>query len=162
MFCLLFNICGPVDDFRKVRRAAERPPTHTVPQPSKPTSRHMSARQPFVPSRPASRAVNLGEETRTIAKDAFAHAVSSTDNNALNPTSTEKKNSGLNHLDLEVKLSLPPSTVTVTEAELIHNFNFLSFTGLHQSPTQHLQFQEICFTLNQFQRRRQHRNGSWI
>ncbi|KAF8493983.1 hypothetical protein F5888DRAFT_703544 [Russula emetica] len=60
----------------------------------------MSARQPFVPSRPASRAVNLSEETRAVAKDAFAHAVSSTNNNASNTTSTEKRNSGLN-LDLE-------------------------------------------------------------
>ena len=78
----------------------------------------MSARQPFVPSRPASRAVNLSEETRAIAKDAFAHAVSSTNNNASNTTSTETRNSGSNHLDLEVKLTLPPS---VTDAELIHS-----------------------------------------
>jgi hypothetical protein len=49
----------------------------------------MSARQPFVPSRPASRAVNLSEDTRTISNDVFARAVSSNDNNA----NTEKKNS---------------------------------------------------------------------
>jgi hypothetical protein len=120
----------------------------------------MSARQPFVPSRPASRAVNLSEETRAIAKDTFGHALSSTNNNASNSTSAEKKNSGLNHLDLEVKLTLPPSTVT--DAELIHNSNFLSFTGLHQSPPQYLQFQEICFAFNWSQRRRKHHNGSWI
>jgi hypothetical protein len=94
----------------------------------------MSARQPFVPSRPASRAVNLNEENRAIVKDAFSHAVSSINNNASNTTSTEKMNSGLNHLDLEVNLNLPLSTVT--DAELIHNHNFLllSFTELHQSP----------------------------
>ena len=92
----------------------------------------MSARQPFVPSRPASRTVNPSEE-RAIAKDAFVHAVSSTNNNASNATSTEKKNSGLNHLDLEVKLILPPSTGTVTDAELIHNSNFI--TGIHQPPS---------------------------
>lgn len=67
----------------------------------------MSARQPFVPSRPASRGVNLSEETRTIANDAFVHAVSSTDNNASNTTSTEKKNPGLNHLDLEGSTNRP-------------------------------------------------------
>jgi hypothetical protein len=82
----------------------------------------MSARQPFVPSRPASRAVNLSEETRAVAKDAFAHAVSSTNNNSSNTTGTEKMNSGLNHLDLEVKLALPPCIVT--DAELVHNSNF--------------------------------------
>jgi hypothetical protein len=92
----------------------------------------MSARQPFVPSRPASRAVNLSEETRAIAKDAFAHAVSSTNNNASNTTSTEKKNSGLNHLDLEVKLTLPPSTVT--DAELIHNSDFYHSQGSTSRP----------------------------
>ncbi len=81
----------------------------------------MSARQPFVPSRPASRAVNLGEETRAIAKDAFAHAASTTSNNASITNSTEKKNSGLHHLDLEVESTLLPSTVT--DAELIHNSN---------------------------------------
>ena len=89
----------------------------------------MSARQPFVPSRPASRAVNLNEETRPIAKDTFGHALSSTNNNASNSTSAEKKNSGLNHLDLEVKLTLPPSTVT--DAELIHNPNFFI---VHRAP----------------------------
>ena len=57
----------------------------------------MSARQPFVPSRPASRAVNLSEETRTISNDVFARAVSS-NNNAI---TTEKKNS--NHQDFEVQ-----------------------------------------------------------
>jgi hypothetical protein len=105
--------------FSEVRRAAERPP---IPQLSKTQSWHMSARQPFVPSRPASRAVNLSEETRAVAKDAFAHAVSSTNNNSSNTTGTEKMNSGLNHLDLEVKLALPPSIVT--DAELVHNSNF--------------------------------------
>ena len=79
----------------------------------------MSARQPFVPSRPASRTVNLSEETRAIAKDAFANNNAS---NASYANSTEKKNSGLNHLDLEVKLTLPPSTVA--DAKLIHNFDF--------------------------------------
>lgn len=108
------------DRFSDVRRPAERPP---IPRRSITPSSHMSARQPFVPSRPVSRAVNPSEETRAIAKDAFAHAVSSTNNNASNATSTEKKNSGLNHLDLEVKLTLPPSTDTVN-AELIHNSNF--------------------------------------
>jgi hypothetical protein len=92
----------------------------------------MSARQPFVPSRPASRAVNLNDETRAISKDAFAHAVSSTDHNASNTTSTEKKNSGLNHLDLEVKLTLPPSTVT--DGELIHNSNFYRSQGSTNRP----------------------------
>jgi hypothetical protein len=90
----------------------------------------MSARQPFVPSRPASRAVNLSGETRAISKDAFAHAVSSTDNNASNTTSTEKKNSGLNHLDLEVKLTLPPSTVT--DAEPVHTIT--PFFIVHRTP----------------------------
>ncbi|KAI0280694.1 hypothetical protein BGY98DRAFT_962398 [Russula aff. rugulosa BPL654] len=67
----------------------------------------MSARQPFVPSRPASRAVNLSEETRAIAKDTFTHALSSTNNNASNSTSAEKKNSGSNHLDLEGSTNRP-------------------------------------------------------
>ena len=92
----------------------------------------MSARQPFVPSRPASRAVNSNEETRAIAKDAFAHAVSSTINNALSANSTEKQSPALNHLDLEVKLSLPPSTVT--DAELTHNSNFYRSQGSTNRP----------------------------
>ena len=129
MFGLLYNIYMRARRFSEVRRAAERPP---IPQLSKTPSRHMSARQPFVPSRPASRAVNLSEETRAIAKDVFAHAVSSTDNNASNTTSTEKKNLGLNHLDLEVKLTLPPSTVA--DAELIHNSNFYRSQGSTNRP----------------------------
>ena len=73
----------------------------------------MSARQPFVPSRPASRSLNLSEETRN---EVFAHAVLSNNNNT---TSTEKKN--LNHPDLEVKwTSLFPKFAT--NAEII-NFN---------------------------------------
>ncbi len=114
MFGLLYIICGP----------GRQTTTDPILQLSKTLSRHMSARQPFVPSRPASRAVNPSEETRAIAKDAFAHAVSS--------TGTEKKNSGLNHLDLEVKLTLPPSTVT--GAELIHNSNFYRSQGPTNRP----------------------------
>jgi hypothetical protein len=103
--------------FSEVRRAAERPP---IPQLSKTPSRHMSARQPFVPSRPASRAVNLSEETRAIAKDAFTHAVSSTNPNASNTTSTEKKNSGSNNLDLEVNLTLPPPSLIHDQIFIVH------------------------------------------
>src|SRR5216683_2081544 len=63
-------------------------------------SHHMSARQPFLPSRPASRTVNSGEET-SAAPSNVAHAVSN------NTSSSNEKN----HLELGVKWPLlPPAT----------------------------------------------------
>lgn len=90
----------------------------------------MSARQPFLPARPASRAVNLSEET-SAAPSNIAQAVS---NNT--SSSTEK-----NHHDLGVKLPLHPTCFQLVVSSELTPINR---SGIHSRP-QYFQFQkEIC------------------